>query len=148
MRLEMAQTEPHQGALHAVDQASALADQRLALAARPPVVFGLECRHRRHPAVITLAAQPAEKGAFQQLDIEPIGLRPTMLARDRHARSMDDMSLDAARSQPAGQPEAVPPGLVGHRNARNCAAALVASSRQRCSSCNSTSAFGVSFFSG
>jgi hypothetical protein len=29
---------------------------------------------------------------------------------------MDDMGLDAPRSQPAGQPEAVPAGLEGDRN--------------------------------
>jgi hypothetical protein len=35
---------------------------------------------------------------------------------------MDDMALNAARPPPAGQPKAVPPSLVGHRDARNRAA--------------------------
>jgi hypothetical protein len=39
-----------------------------------------------------------------------------MLARDRHARGMDDISPDAVRLQPAGQPEAVPPGVAGNRD--------------------------------
>jgi hypothetical protein len=64
----------------AVDEAGAFADQRFALAARPPGVFRLERRDRRHRAVIAFAPQPAEKGSFQRLDIQPIGLRPAVLA--------------------------------------------------------------------
>jgi len=37
---------------------------------------------------------------------------------------MDDMGLDAARLQPAGQPEAIPTGLEGDRDARYRAARL------------------------
>jgi hypothetical protein len=35
---------------------------------------------------------------------------------------MDDMGHEVARPQPARQPEAVPPGLVGNRDARDRAA--------------------------
>jgi hypothetical protein len=79
-RLEIADAEARQGAPHAVDEAGAFADQRFALAARPPGVFRLERRDRRRRAVIAFAPQPAEKGSFQQLDIQPIGLRPAVLA--------------------------------------------------------------------
>ena len=108
-----------------------------------------------------LTPQPAEKGALQQFDIQAIGLGAPMLARDRDAggmddMGMDDMGLDAARPQPAGQPEAIPTGLKSLPRRRPGATAmrftvrpaLVASSRQRCSSRNSSSASGASFFSG
>jgi hypothetical protein len=71
-----------------------------------------------------LTAQPAQKGAFQQIDIQPVGLRPPMLARHLHAGGMDDIGLDAARLQPAGEPEAVPPGFVGNRDPVNRPTAL------------------------
>jgi hypothetical protein len=71
--------------------------------------------------VIALAAQLAQEGSFQQLDIQPVGFGPPVLARDRHARRMDDMGLDAVRPQPTRQPEAVPPGLEGNRNTRDTA---------------------------
>jgi hypothetical protein len=121
-RLEIADAEARQGALHAIDEAGAFADQRFALAARPPGVFRLERRDRRHLAVIAFVPQPAKEGSFQQLDIQPIGLRPAVLAPDRHARGMDDISFDAARVQPAGQPEAVRARFVGNRDADNRAA--------------------------
>jgi hypothetical protein len=40
---------------------------RFALAVGPLGIFVLARRDRHHLAVITLAAQPAEKGAFEQL---------------------------------------------------------------------------------
>jgi hypothetical protein len=40
-----------------------------------------------------------------------------VLARDGDAVGMDDMRFDPARPQPAGQPEAVPPGLERQRGA-------------------------------
>src|SRR5262249_42073602 len=73
-------------------------------------------RNRPHFAVVPLAAQPAEKGAFEVLGVEAVGLGAPVLPRHRHARGMNDMGLDTARSQPAGQPEAVPTGLEGHSN--------------------------------
>jgi hypothetical protein len=50
-----------------------------------------------HLAVITLAAQPAEKSPFEQLGVETVGLRSPMLARHRHARGVNDVGLNAAR---------------------------------------------------
>ena len=73
-------------------------------------------RDRAHLAVVPLAAEPTEEGAFEVLGVEAVGLGAPVLPRHRHARGMNDMGLDTARSQPAGQPEAVPTGLEGHRN--------------------------------
>ena len=67
--------------------------------------------------MITFAAQPAEKGAFEQLSVETIGLCSTMLARHRYTRWVNDVCLDAARLEPARQPEAVTAGLKGDDNA-------------------------------
>ena len=51
-----------------------LSDEALALAVGPLGIFVLGRRDRHHLAVITLAPQPAEKGAFEQLRVEPVGL--------------------------------------------------------------------------
>jgi hypothetical protein len=67
--------------------------------------------------VITLAAQPAEKSTFEQLGVETVGLRSPMLARHRHTRGVNDVGLNAARREPACQPEAVTAGLEGNDNA-------------------------------
>jgi len=48
--------------------------------------------------------------------VEAVGLGAAVLPRHRHARRMNDMGVDTARSQPAGQPEAVPAGLEGDRH--------------------------------
>jgi hypothetical protein len=66
--------------------------------------------------VVPFAAQPAEKGAFQQPGVETIGLRPAMLARDNDAGRMDDMGLNTVRPQPGGQPEAVAARLESNRD--------------------------------
>src|SRR5258707_10575542 len=82
--------------------------------------FGLLALHRRnlaHFAVITLAAQPAEKGAFEQLGVERVSLGAPMLARHRHTRCVNDVGLDAARLEPTRQPEAVTASLEGDCNA-------------------------------
>jgi hypothetical protein len=60
---------------------------------------------------------------------------------------MDDIIFDAARRQPAGQPEAVPARFVTAMGVI-VRPALIASSRQRCSERNSSSSSGTSFFSG
>src|SRR5262245_50021538 len=73
-------------------------------------------RDRAHLAVVPLAAEPAEEGAFEVLGVEAVGLGAPVLSRHRHARGMNDMGLDTARSQPAGQPEAVATGLESHSN--------------------------------
>jgi hypothetical protein len=57
-----------------------------------------------------------EKGAFELLSIEPVGLGAAVLARHRHARGMNDVGLDTTCPQPAGQPEAIPAGLEGDGN--------------------------------
>src|SRR6516164_7300682 len=76
-----------------VDDAGTLADKFLALAGRSLGILLFECRDRRHVAMIRLGAQPADEGALQVIGIEPIRLRPAMLARDGNARSMDDIGL-------------------------------------------------------
>ena len=79
-------------------------------------------RDRGHAAVAPFAAQPAEEGALEQLGVEPVGLGPPVLPRDGDARRVDDVGLDAARPQPARQPEAVAAGLEGDADARDRAA--------------------------
>jgi hypothetical protein len=61
--------------------------------------------------VITLAAQPAEKGAFEQLGVEPVGFGTPVPTRDGDARCVNDIDLDVARLEQARQPEAVTAGL-------------------------------------
>src|ERR1700738_2383884 len=46
---------------------------RLALAVGPLGIFVLGCRDRHHLAVITLTAQPADKGTFEQPGVETVG---------------------------------------------------------------------------
>ena len=117
--LEAANAEPGQGALHAVDDAGAFADQALALAAWPLGVLLLGRGHRDHPAVPPLATQPAQEHPHQHRRVEPVRLRPLVLARDRHACRVDDMHLDPARAQPSRQPEAVAASLVRDRDPGN-----------------------------
>src|SRR5215813_5331423 len=61
-----------------------------------------------------LATQPAEKGTLQQLGIEPVGLRPAMLARYGDTRWMDHVSFDTLSLQPPRQPETIAASFVGH----------------------------------
>jgi hypothetical protein len=75
--------------------------------------------------VITLAAQPAEKGAFEQLGVETIGLGAPMLARHRHTRGVNDVGFDAVPLEPACQPEAVTAGLEGDCNTFDTAACFL-----------------------
>jgi hypothetical protein len=114
--LEPADAKPRQRALEAVDDAGALADQRLAFAPRSLGILLFQARDRDHLAVVGFAAQPAEKGPLQQRGVEPVGLRPAMLARDRDAVGMDHLGVDVARPQPARQPHPVAAGLEGDRN--------------------------------
>jgi len=111
--------------LYGVDDTTLLANEALALAAGSLGVLLCEGRDRRHLAVVPLAAQPAEKGAFQLLGIEPVGLGPAALPRHRHARSVNDVRLDSLCSRPARQPEAVPAGLEGDGDTLNFVAGLV-----------------------
>jgi hypothetical protein len=74
--------------------------------------------------MVRLTAQPADEGALQELGVEPVRLRPSMLARDSDARCMDDMGLNVARFQPPRQPEAVAASFKSNRDARDRAAGL------------------------
>ena len=120
--IELGDAVQRQQPLHAIDQTRRFADQAVTLAQGPLAVLRFARRHRHHAAVLLFAAQPAEIRALQQTQIEPVRLRPSVLARHRHAGRMDDMTFDAARPQPAGQPEAVAPGLVSNTNPRDRAA--------------------------
>src|ERR1700738_2478780 len=91
--------------------------EALALAVGPLGIFVLDCRDRDHLAVITLAPQPTEKGAFEQLGVETIGLGAPVLARYGYARCVDDVGLDVTRPEPTRQPEAVTAGLESDRDA-------------------------------
>ena len=68
-----------------------------------------------------LPTQPPQEPPLQQLGVEPVGFRSTMLPRHRDTRGMDHVSLDATRLKPARQPEAVAAGFEGKRNPRDCA---------------------------
>jgi hypothetical protein len=74
---------------------------------------------------MTLAAQPTEKGAFEQLGVEPVGLGAPVLARYGYARCMNDMDLDVARPQPTRQPEAVTAGLESDSDAFDLVSCLL-----------------------
>src|SRR5258708_14589902 len=87
------------------------------LAVGPLGIFVLGCRDRHHLAVITLTAQPAEKRAFEQLGVEPIGLGTPVLARHRHTRRVNDVGRNNACTEPARQPKAVTPGLETAKHA-------------------------------
>ena len=63
--------------------------------------------------MLRFAAQPADKGALEELGVEPICLRTPVLARHRDARWMDHIRFDSLSAQPARQPESVAAGLVG-----------------------------------
>ena len=110
-RLEVPDTQPGEATLHPVHDTRALADQVLALAVRALGILLLKRRDRDHAAMIRLAAKPADEDALEQLSVEPIRLRPPMLARHSYARRMDDVGFDAAHPQPPSQPEAVTAGL-------------------------------------
>src|SRR5262249_399904 len=98
--IEAADAKPDQRCFHSVDNPSLFFDEALALAAGPLGIFVLARRDRHHLAVITLAAQPAEKGAFEQLGVEPVGLGASVLARYGYARCVNNVGLNAARPQP------------------------------------------------
>src|SRR4029077_3127776 len=106
------------------DNAACLANQRLAFPARPLGTLLRKRRHRDHLAMSALTAQPAKKTALEKLGVEPIGLRPTMFARYRDARCMNDVGLDPLGGEPARQPEAVVPGFERHGDACDPVAVL------------------------
>ena len=106
------------------------------------------CRDRHHLAVITLAAQPAQKSAFEQLGVEPIGLGAPVLARYGYARCVNDMGLDVARrSQRASQKPSRPASKATQMRLILCPA-FSASSRHRCGSFSNVPSSTLSFFNG
>src|SRR5262249_1108488 len=117
LRIESADTEPRQGCLNAVDDRGLLSDEHLPLAVGALGILLGKRWDRRHLAVLPLAAQPAEKGAFQARGVHPVRLRTAVLPRHRHARRMNDVRFDAACIQPAGQPKAVAASLKANGNA-------------------------------
>ena len=136
--IEAADAEPGQCCFHSVDDPTLLSDEALALAVGPLGIFLLDRRDRHHLAVITLAAQPAEKGAFEQLGVEPVGLGAPVFARYGYARCMNDMGLDVACPEPARQPEAVTAGLEGDSDAFDpvsCLLRFLAPSMQQLQQC-------------
>src|SRR4029077_10746179 len=104
--------------LHSVDDATSFSDEAVMLAVGPLGILVLHCRDLDHLAVITLATQAAKKGASETLRGEPVSLGAPMLARHRYTRCVNDIGLDTARLEPARQPEAVPAGPHGDREAR------------------------------
>src|SRR6478672_7628258 len=108
-----------------VDDPTSLSDEAVTLAVGPLGILVVYCRDIDHLAVSALAAQPAEKGAREQLGVETIGLGAPVFARYRYARCVDDVGLDAARLEPTCQPEAVAAGLEGHRNALDPASCVL-----------------------
>src|SRR5207249_4045368 len=99
-------------------------------------------------ATIAVSSKLAREAYEQQLGIEPVGLCPAMLPRYCATRGMDHMRLDPTRTQPTCQPEAVAAGFEGSAIHVIFSPALTASSRQRCSSPRSLSAFASSFLRG
>jgi hypothetical protein len=110
-RLEVPDAQPGEASLHAVHDSCALADQILALTVRAPTIFLLKCWDRDQAAMIRLTAEPTDEDALEKLSVEPIRLRPPVLARHGDARRMDDVGFEAACPQPPSQPEAVTAGL-------------------------------------
>ena len=121
-RSEAPDAEARQATPHPVDDAGALADQALPLPVRALGVLFLERRDRDHAAVVRLAAQPAEEGPPEQPGVEPVRLRPPMLARHGDARRVNHVGFDAMRPQPARQPKTIAAGLEGDGHARDRAA--------------------------
>jgi hypothetical protein len=69
-------------------------------------------------------SQP-QKGTFELLGVEAVGLGAPVLAWHRNTRGMNDVGLNPACRQPARQPEAIPTGLEGDRNALDLVAGLL-----------------------
>src|SRR5262249_11434573 len=131
-----------------VANAWAFGQQAVALAVRPlGVLFG-NCWHARHAAMAPFPTQPPQEPPFQQLGVEPVGLRPAMLPRYRETGGMDHMRLDATRRKPARQPEAVAAGFEGQRNPGDRAAGPDRLIPPACSRPSSRSGFGSSFLRG
>src|ERR1700675_2384354 len=112
-RIEAANAQPRQRALHPIDEAAAGVDPALALAGGAFGVFLRQRRDRRHAAMVGLAAQPAQERAHQELRVEPIRLGATMIPLYRDARGMNDIGLDVVLAEQPREPEPVAPRLEG-----------------------------------
>src|SRR5215470_2504713 len=119
---EIANAQPGQRALHAVDKPRAFLDQALALPIGPlGILFGKR-RHAHHAAMAAFPSQPPQEPPLEQFGVQPIGLGPSMFPRHRHTRGMDHVRFYPSRLQPARQPEAVAAGFEGQRNPGDSAA--------------------------
>ena len=113
---------------------------RHSLPVRPVgILFGNRW-HVRHAAMAPFPTQPPQEPPLEQFGVQPIGLCPAMFPRNRDTRGMDHTRLYPARasqkpSRPASKASAM---RVIVRPA------LIAASRQRCSTANSRSGLGSS----
>ena len=98
--------------LDPVDVGAALLQQALALAAHPLGVLLGHRGHAHHAAHARLAPAMSEQHPHQLLEIQPVGLHPTEAAVDLDAGRIEHVVDDAARHQPAMQPEPFVAGLV------------------------------------
>src|SRR5512144_543558 len=122
--VEAADAEPRQGRLHAIDQPGPFTDEVFPFPRRALGVLVLDTRHDRHGAMPRLTTQPTEEYTHEQRRIQAIGLGAAAVTRHRDTASVDHVRLDAARPQPARQPEAVAPGLISHHDAGDRSAGL------------------------
>jgi hypothetical protein len=83
---------------------------------RTSAVFFLDCRDRRHVAVTRFTTQPAKECSLQELGIQPVGLRSSVLARHGNTCRVDDVGLNVVRPKPPGQPETITASLEGDSN--------------------------------
>src|SRR6202051_5412169 len=106
-RVEAADAEAYQCGFHSVGNTSALANQLLALAGGTFCILRFQGGDRGHGAVFLLTAQPTEQRPFEQLNIQPIGLRSPPLPGDRDAGRMNNVGLNPSDAQPARPPKPV-----------------------------------------
>src|ERR1700746_1520894 len=98
--IEAADAEPAQRCFYPVDNPSLLSGETLALAVGSLGILIPDCRDCDHLAVITFPAQPTEKGAFEELGIETVGLGAPVFTRYCYARCVDNVGFDTACSEP------------------------------------------------
>ena len=123
---------------HTVDDAAVLSNEALALAVWAFRIFLLQRRDCHDITMVSLPAQPPEKGALEKLRIEPIGLRTPVFARYSHTRGMNNMSFDILRSEPTRQLKAFKASFVGNRDAWDIASShyrLIAPTMQQILQC-------------
>jgi hypothetical protein len=88
-----------------------VSDEALALAIGPLGIFVLGCRDRHHLAVITLTAQPADKGTFEQLGVEmaedaaKLESRPPESKRKEGTDLAPTREIDPQSQREDGKPE-------------------------------------------